>query len=250
VPPAACRPRRAARSVVRDRRYTPAVAQGDRAARRGRFITIEGPDGSGKTTLARLLHARLRGADIEAVLTREPGGTPLGERIRGIVLDATAERHQLDAVTDALLFSAARARHVEEVIEPALARADVVVCARFADSTLAYQGYGGGVPLDTLRDIQRLATGGLVPDLTILLDLPVADGLSRKAAEITRFEDSFDEAFHERVRAGFLEMAAAEPNRWVVVDARTGEAEVLEAVVRACARFPELAALAAEPGPV
>jgi dTMP kinase len=207
----------------------------------GRFVTIEGPDGSGKTTLAGRLVAHLTGMGIPTVLTREPGGTVLGERIRVIVLEVGEDRHQLDAATDALLFSAARARHVEEVILPALGRGEAVVSARYADSTLAYQGYGAGLPLETLRAIQDMATGGLVPDLTILLDLPVSEGLARKAAEITRFEESFDEAYHERVRAGFLEMAAAERERWVVVDARAGEEEVLAAAVRACARLPALA---------
>jgi dTMP kinase len=217
------------------------VTTHDDAARRGRFITIEGPDGSGKTTLARLLSDQLRAAGIATVLTREPGGTALGERIRQILLDVGADRQELDAATDALLFSAARARHVEEIILPSLRRGEVVISARYADSTIAYQGYGAGLPLDTLRAIQVMATGGLVPDLTILLDVPVAQGLARKAAEITRFEESFDLAYHERVRAGFLEMAAAEPSRWVVVDALAGEAEVLGAALRACGRFAEVA---------
>jgi dTMP kinase len=208
---------------------------------RGRFITVEGPDGSGKTTLAGRLVEHLRAAGIETLLTREPGGTALGERIRSILLEVGDDRHELDAATDALLFSAARARHVEEVILPALDRGEVVVSARYADSTLAYQGYGAGLPLATLRAIQHMATGGLVPDLTILLDLPVSEGLARKAAEITRFEESFDQAYHERVRAGFLEMAAAEPSRWVILDARSGEDEVLAAAVGACERLAELA---------
>jgi dTMP kinase len=208
----------------------------------GRFITIEGPDGSGKTTLAGRLAEHLRGAGIATLLTREPGGTAIGERIRSILLEAGAERHELDPATDALLFSAARSRHVVEIIRPALERGEIVISARFSDSTLAYQGYGGGLPLDMLRTIQRIATHGLRPDLTILLDLPVADGLSRKAAEITRFELTFDLDFHQRVRRGFLEMAAAEPERWAIVDALAGEHDVLDAALGACTRLPEIAA--------
>ena len=120
---------------------------------------------------------------------------------------------------DALLFAASRAQHVEEVIRPALARGAIVVCDRYADSSLAYQGAGSGVPMDELRAVQHFATGGLVPDLTILLDLPVEAGLERKAAEITRFEAYQDVAYHERVRAAFLAFAAAEPERYAVVDA-------------------------------
>jgi dTMP kinase len=217
------------------------VTSRDEPPRLGRFITIEGPDGSGKTTLSRRLAERLEAVGIDTVLTREPGGTALGDRIRAILLEVGADRHELDAATDALLFSAARARHVEEVILPALRRGQVVISARYADSTIAYQGHGGGLPIETLRAIQHMATGGLVPDLTILLDIPAADGLARKAAEMTRFEESFDRAYHERVRAGFLAMAAAEADRWTVVDARAGEADVLAAAIRACERFPEIA---------
>ena len=166
------------------------------------------------------------------VLTREPGGTVLGERIRGVLLDGSAANHT--ALADALLFSAARAQLVDEVIRPALAAGSTVICARYADSTLAYQGYGAGLPLDDLRDLEELATGGLKPDRTILLDIPADVGLARKASEATRFELAFDLAFHERVRAGFLGLAAADPARIRVVDA-TGDpeavfAEVLRAV--------------------
>lgn len=208
---------------------------------RGRFITIEGPDGSGKTTIAARLHQRLQAAGIDALLTREPGGTPLGDRIRHILLDVGEDHDHLDAATEALLFSAARARHVREVIHPALEVGRTVVCARYADSTIAYQGHGGGLPLDELRVVGRLATAGLVPDLTILLDIPVDVGLDRKSAEITRFELGYDAAYHARVRAGFLSMAAAEPARWVTVDAQAPEHEVLAAAVAACGRFPEIA---------
>jgi dTMP kinase len=166
------------------------------------------------------------------VLTREPGGTALGERIRGVLLDGSAADHT--ALADALLFNAARAQLVAEVIRPALAAGRTVICARYADSTLAYQGFGSGLPVDDLRGLEALATGGLKPDRTVLLDVPADVGLARKASEATRFELAFDLAFHERVRAGFLELAVAEPERFSVVDA-TGDpeavfAEVLRAV--------------------
>lgn len=153
-------------------------------------------------------------------LLREPGGTRLGERIRSILLDQLADGDApLDARTDALLFNASRAQLVAEVIRPALERGEVVVDARHADSTLAYQGYGAGIPIDELRAIATVATGGLVPDLTILLDVPPAIGLGRKTdASRNRFEASFDLAFHERVRAGFLQLAREEPRRFRIVD--------------------------------
>lgn len=189
----------------------------------GLFITLEGPDGSGKSTQAVRLADALASRGARVTLTREPGGTAVGERIRAVVLAYRDASHA--PATDALLFSAARAQLVEEVIRPALAGGAVVVCDRYADSTLAYQGYGGGLDVDALRDLQRLATGGLQPDLTLLLDLPVDAGLARRAhgpdAEVTRFEAgvAFDRAFHERVRAGYLQLAAREPTRWQVVDA-------------------------------
>jgi dTMP kinase len=173
------------------------------------FITIEGPDGSGKTSQAGRLAAALRARGHDVVLTREPGGTPLGERIRALLL--TRGEAPIAPRADALLFNAARAQHVFEVIDPAVAAGKVVVCARYADSTLAYQGYGEGVPLDDLRTLIRLATGGRTPDRTILLDLPVEAGL----------------------RAGFLEMAAAQADRWVVIDADRPEDETFEDVLRA-----------------
>jgi len=154
------------------------------------------------------------------VLTREPGGTALGERIRGLVLASSDADASIDIRTDALLFNAARAQLVAEVIKPALAAGDVVVCARFADSTLAYQGYGAGLPVVELRALASVATAGLEPDLTILLDVPPDIGLARKSGDSrNRFEASFDLAFHSRVREGFLELAREEPARWRVIDA-------------------------------
>ncbi len=189
---------------------------------RGVFITLEGPDGAGKSSQQRLLVDRLAATGREVVATREPGGTELGERIRGILLETATVR---DPIVDALLFNAARRALVDEVIRPALARAAVVVCDRFADSTLAYQGYGAGVPIADLESLADVATAGLRPTRTVLLDLDVDDGLARRRggpqAELTRFEtsDEHDREFHERVRNGFLALAAADPGRWRIVDA-------------------------------
>lgn len=187
---------------------------------RGAFITIDGPDGGGKTTQAERLAAHLRDLGLTVHLTREPGGTWLGERIRELLLDRTGSTAPTDPMADAFLFNAARRQLVREVIRPALDAGDTVVCARFADSTLAYQGYGAGLDVAMLRDLNERATDGLRPDLTVLLDVPVESGLARKApGDVTRFEAEYDLGFHRRVREGFLAIAAAEPRRVVVVDA-------------------------------
>ena len=199
----------------------------------GLFITFEGPEGAGKTVQAKRLVDFLRANGTPASLTREPGGTRLGEQVRSIVLAQAQGDHEIDPLADALLFNAARAQLVAEVIKPALAADEVVVCARFADSTLAYQGYGAGVGLSELRTLAEVATTGLVPDLTILLDVPPAVGLARKADDSrNRFEAAFDLEFHERVQAGFVELARAEPGRWRVIDA-TRDADAVFADVRA-----------------
>ena len=203
--------------------------------RRGWFVTIEGPEGGGKTTQAERLRAHLEAAGRPTLLTREPGGTRLGERVREVLLDRSpSEAVAHDPLTDALLFNAARRQLVHQVIRPALEAGTTVVCARFADSTLAYQGFGSGVPLDRLRALAEMATDGLVPDLTLLLDLPVADGIARKAPDdVTRFEADFDLAFHERVRSGFLALAAAEPGRITLIDATAPIERVARAIERA-----------------
>jgi dTMP kinase len=213
--------------------------------RRGPFVTIEGPEGAGKTSQAERLRRAAGAAGLDVLITREPGGTIVGERVRELLLDPASEHGPR---TDALLFNAARAQLVAEVIRPALDRGTLVVSTRFADSTIAYQGYAAGLPLEELRRLERFATAGLRPNLTILLDLPPEAGLDRKGAEQTRFESAFDLDFHRRVRDGFLAVAAAEPDRFVIVDATVREDEVAAAVLRAVARLPGLAGLAGPAG--
>jgi dTMP kinase len=228
---------------VADHRTTPPRPP---APARGQLITIEGPEGSGKTTQAARIEAVLLERGIPVTLTREPGGTSLGERIRDLVLAPAASR--IDPLADAFLFNAARRQLVVELIEPALAAGTTVVCARFADSTRAYQGYGDGLPLDDLERLEAVATGGLRPDLTILLDVPVEIGLARKAPDDqTRFETAYDLAFHRRVRDGFLAMAVAEPGRFVVIDATAPAAEVAGRIERAVRRLFPATGRAGEP---
>jgi dTMP kinase len=198
----------------------------------GLFVTFEGPEGSGKTTQIRLLADWLGEQGREVLTTREPGGTRIGEAIREVLLSPA--HTEMCAEAEILLFSAARAQIVRETLQPHLARGGVVLCDRFADSTLAYQGYGRLLDLDTLRQITLFATGGLVPALTICLDLPVVEGLRRKQggdqAEWNRMErERLD--FQERVRRGYLALAAAEPQRWFVLDAQR-EIEVIQAEIR------------------
>jgi dTMP kinase len=205
---------------------------------RGWFITIEGPEGGGKTTQAERLARHLEAFGVAVHLTREPGGTWLGERVREILLAETTSDAPTDPMAEALLFNAARRQLVGQVIRPALDSGTSVVCARFADSTLAYQGYGAGLPLDRLRALAAVATDGLVPDLTILLDLPVDVGLERKAPDdVTRFEAEFDLAFHERVRRGFHALAAAEPDRFTVIDATEPVDEIAARMAAAADRL-------------
>jgi dTMP kinase len=221
----------------------------------GYFITLEGADGSGKTTQARRLAERLRAAGREVRLTREPGGTALGGALRAALLHPEATLAALSQarlapgdepvepmlpLTEALLLSADRAQHVARIREW-LAAGAVVVCDRYADATLAYQGYGRGYDLATLRALGDMATGGLTPGLTLLLDLPVDEGQRRKRAghadgeEINRL-DLEQRDFRERVRAGYLALAAAEPSRWVVLNARASMDALAEQVWAAVAQ--------------
>ncbi len=207
------------------------------ASGRGRFIVLEGPDGAGKSVQAARLAEHLRQLGHPVTFTREPGGTPLGEQVRAIVLDPSDLRR--GPLADALLFNAARSQHVSDIIVPALERGDVVICDRYATSTMAYQGFGSGLDRTQLEIVQDFATGGLRPDLVILVDVPVETGLARRsagdAAELTRFEDAgrHDLAFHQRVRDGYLAMAAQDSSRWVVVDGSGTPDEVADAVAAA-----------------
>lgn len=208
----------------------------ERGPGRGLFVVLEGPDGSGKSLQARLLTERLRDRGLSVTHSREPGGTVMGEQVRQIVNDPAPTPRGPKA--DVMLYTAARAQHVDEVIEPALRRGEVVVCDRYYTSTMAYQGYGSGMDLELLRRIQAWATDGLDPDLVVLLDVSPQTGLDRRAAgsadELTRWEDEsrFDLAFHTRVREGYLEMAAADPDRWVVLDGSGTVEAVAEEVGR------------------
>jgi dTMP kinase len=195
------------------------------------FITFEGIEGCGKSTQARRLAERL-GA--RALLTREPGGTPIGRAVRQVLLDPANER--LAPITELLLYFADRAQHVSEVVRPALERGLTVLCDRHVESSLAYQGYGRGLPLGAIRMLAALATGGLRPDAIVLVDVPVELGLARarRRGAQDRLEAELVE-FHERVRAGYEALLAAEPERWLRVDGRGSEQEVFEALLRALA---------------
>jgi dTMP kinase len=198
----------------------------------GRFITLEGSEGSGKTTAARHLGEWLRTRGERVLVTREPGGTPLGDEVRRLVLHLRDVSDDLDPRADALLYAAARAQHTARVIQPALQRGEHVICARYLDSSLAYQGVGYGNDPDEMRWLQRFATYGLVPDLTILIDVPVDVGLGRKRrGEWNRFEDTLAVEFFEKVRAAYLDLAAAEPERFRVVDG-SGTVDETDRLVR------------------
>ena len=198
---------------------------------RGRFITLEGPEGSGKTTAARHVGAWLGEHGLGVIVTAEPGGTPLGRELRQLLLHRPELSADLDSRADALLFAAGRAQHSSRVIAPALDRGDWVVSDRYLDSSVAYQGYGYGLELDELRRLQAFATLGLRPDLTLLLDVPVDLGLTRnRGRRWNRFEDEAGTAFHERVRRGYLELARQDPERFRVVDASRSVQEVDEEI--------------------
>ncbi len=192
----------------------------------GYFITLEGPDGSGKTTQACLLAEWLREQSYDVVLTREPGGTDIGDQIRTVLHDP--HNTAMDARAEILLYSASRAQHVAQLIRPALAAGKIVISDRYAASTLAYQGYGRELDLETLRTITDFATGGLTPDLTLYLDIAPGAGLQRRQVggdEWNRM-DAETLGFHQRARAGYLKLAQMEPERWLIVDAARPVEEV------------------------
>lgn len=199
----------------------------------GTFITFEGIDGSGKSTQLRLLSGFLRVNGCDALVTREPGGTPLGLRLRAALLDS---QEQVDPLTELLVFAADRAQHVRRVVKPALASGRVVVSDRYADATVAYQGAGRGFPPDLISEIVQLATEGLKPDLTLLFDLPVSECATRTGRRSTEKQkadrlDAEDAAFHTRVREAYLAIAAAEPQRVRVIHT-SGSVDQTHAQVR------------------
>jgi len=194
------------------------------------FITLEGPDGSGKTTQIRLLYDSLVAAGYQVLLTREPGGTPIGDQIRQVLHDLKNE--EMAATAEILLYSASRAQLVAQAIKPALAAGKIVLCDRYADSTMAYQGYGRGLDMEALRVITAFATTELKPDLTLLLDIDAETGLERRKVSGDEWNRMDHQAldFHRRTREGYLTLAAAEPERWVYIGAAGTVKEVAGAV--------------------
>jgi len=205
---------------------------------RGTFLTFEGGEGSGKSTQAGKLAVRLQAGGLRVRVLREPGGTRVGEAVRNVLLDP--EHAGLDATAELLLYEASRAELVAEVIEPALAAGEIVICDRFFDSTTAYQGYARGLSLDSIAELNVLATAGLVPDRTIVLDVDVEDGIERATRLGADRLEGESLAFHEAVRDGFLAIAAAEPTRVRVVDGNGGPDEVAERVRAALIDLPVL----------
>lgn len=210
----------------------------DSATPMGFFITFEGIEGCGKSTQVRLAAEHLSRAGYEVVVTREPGGCPIADAIRAILLDA--RNNAMVPMTELLLYAAARAQHVAEVIEPALSVGKIVLCDRFTDSTLSYQGFGRQLDRELIARLNTLAAGSIRPDLTVLLDCPVETGLARAMARInsssTAREERFEQEsllFHRRIRDGFLSLAAAEPARFVVLDGSRGIEETETLVTKA-----------------
>jgi dTMP kinase len=208
----------------------------------GRFITFEGIEGSGKTTQIQMLSNHLEESGIDHLLTREPGGTPIGDQIRRLVLDPG--NVDMTPICDLLLYAAARAQHIEQVIRPALGAGRLVLCDRFKDATFAYQGYGRGIRLDLIDALHDLETLALRPDLTLLFDIDASHALERardrdsgRPHDETRFEQQ-DLEFHERVRSGYLELAQQEPGRFVVIDASGAIDEVHARVLAAIEAHP------------
>ena len=195
------------------------------------FITIEGPDGGGKTTQMNMLVPALEERGLDIVRTREPGGTDIGDQIRSVIMDM--KNKSMDPRAEILLFCASRAQLVSELIRPSLASGKIVLCDRYADSTMAYQGYGHGLDRTALKNLLEFATGGLKPDLTILLDISAEAGLRRRITNHDEWNrmDDYALQFHERVRKGYLEMAAAEPERFAVIHADRSKEEIHDEIV-------------------
>lgn len=183
------------------------------------FITFEGPDGSGKTSQLNMLEPFLKDMGLDVIRTREPGGTEIGDQIRSVIMDM--KNKSMHPRSEILLFCASRAQLVEELIRPSLAAGKIILCDRYADSTMAYQGYGHGLDRDSLNSLLNFATGGLKPDLTLLFDISAETGLRRRLTNHDEWNrmDDYALQFHERVRNGYLEMAAKDPARWVVINA-------------------------------
>lgn len=201
------------------------------------FITFEGIDGSGKSTQARRAYEALRGLGYDVVLTREPGGTDIGDQIRTVLLD-NLDNTAMHAHAEVLLFCASRAQLVHEFIRPALTAGRIVLCDRYADSTLAYQGYGHGLPLQALRHVIEFATGGLTPDATLYLHLGVEEGLRRRQQRMAQGADwnrldALEMAFHRRVYEGYEALMLEDAGRWLRLDARPDEDSVHRAVMDA-----------------
>jgi len=220
-----------------DREATPRPAAA--GAERGVFITFEGGEGSGKSTQIRLLVKRLEDAGLTVRTLREPGGTVVGEAVRRILLDPS--HAELSVSAEILLYEASRAQLVDQVIRPALAAGEVLICDRFSDSTTAYQGYARGVDLARIAEMNHAATGGLVPDRTLVLDVDPALGIARATATSADRLESEDLAFHERVRQGVLAIAEQEPGRVRVIDASGSAGDVARRVITALADLPALA---------
>jgi len=195
----------------------------------GLFITFEGGEGSGKSYQSKVLYRKLLKSGVSSVLTYEPGGTDLGNAVRRIL---KSKNHAILPEVELFLFSASRFQLLAEIIRPSLEQGKVVICDRFTDSTVAYQGYGRGLNLKTIDSINMIATDGLKPDLTILLDLPPGKGLNRKPG---RNQDRFERIgldFHDKVRKGYLELAAKEPGRWLVVDATLSRSKISDLIFK------------------
>jgi dTMP kinase len=188
------------------------------------FITLEGSEGCGKSTQARALWLRLIRRGIPALLTHEPGGTALGNHLRYVLKRRL--RDKISPLSELFMFAACRSQIVDEVIRPGLSQGKVVICDRFSDSTIAYQGYGRGLNLETIEEINDLASGDIKPHFTILLDIPANTGLSRKTSPLKDRFEAEEIIFHRKVRDGYLELAAAEPERWLIVDGTLTRAEI------------------------